>query len=67
MEIEKSRNLEIYKSASEMVRIGNKAVREAQNRLRAKGLPIVFSRNGRIFYELPDGQITEQKPSILND
>ena len=48
-----------------MMSIGNKAVREAQNRLRAKGLPIVFSRNGRIFYELPDGQITEEKPKTI--
>ena len=42
---------------AEFVRIGNAAVREAQAENHRLGLPNIYSRNGRIIYEMPDGEI----------
>ena len=38
-------------------RIGNRAVREAQAENHRLGLPNIYSRNGKIIYEMPDGEI----------
>lgn len=43
-------------------RIGQNAVMKAQDNLRAKGIPLCFSRNGRIYYEMPDGSIQTENP-----
>ena len=37
-------------------------MQEAQANLRAKGIPLCFSRNGRIYYEMPDGSIQTKNP-----
>ena len=46
----------------EVQRIGQNAVIKAQANLRAKGIPLCFSRNGRIYYEMPDGSIQTENP-----
>jgi hypothetical protein len=48
---------ETYEKALEYQRIGNAAVREAQAENHRLGLPNIYSRNGRIIYEMPDGEI----------
>ncbi len=48
--------------ADEIQRIGNEAVQEAQDNLRRQGIPLCFERNGRIYYEMPDGQIQTENP-----
>lgn len=53
---------ETYESLIEMTRIGNRAIRKAQKENRKKGLPNVYSKNGRLYYELPDGTITMKDP-----
>ncbi|HBE03331.1 MAG: hypothetical protein A2096_11050 [Spirochaetes bacterium GWF1_41_5] len=55
----------LYESALEIQRIGKRAVRLAQQENRDRGLPNVFCRNDRIYYELPDGTFTFEKPEIL--
>lgn len=50
-------DIETYEHAAEIVRIGNLAVRKAQEENRHLGLPNVYSRNGRLIYEMPDGSI----------
>ena len=42
--------------------IGNNAVREAQRKSLENGIPNVYSKNGVIYYQLPDGTITMQNP-----
>lgn len=42
--------------------IGNNAVREAQKRSLENGVPNVYSKNGVIYYQLPDGTITMDDP-----
>jgi hypothetical protein len=41
----------------EFQRIGNIAVRKAQEENRRLGLPNVYSRNGKIIFEMPNGEI----------
>lgn len=52
---------ETYEKALEYQRIGNAAVREAQAENHRLGLPNIYSRNGRIVYEMPDGEIIVKK------
>ena len=44
----------------EITRIGNRAVKKAQAENRRKGIPNVYSINGKIVFELPDGQLTTE-------
>lgn len=42
--------------------IGNNAVREAQKKSLENGIPNSYSKNGVIYYQLPDGTITMDDP-----
>lgn len=44
---------------NEITRLGKKAVRMAQKENKTFGLPNVISKNGKIYYELPTGEIKE--------
>ena len=48
---------ETYEKALEYQRIGNRAARQAQEENHRLGLPNIFWRNGRIVYEMPNGEI----------
>ncbi len=50
------------KEAALIAKIGKKAVDEIKKENRKKGIPIVFSEDGTVFYELPDGSITSKSP-----
>jgi hypothetical protein len=58
----KSLRLETYRNAAEIQRIGNRAVRAAQEESRRMGVPNVYSLNGKLYYELPNGEITDKSP-----
>lgn len=55
-------SLETYKQAHEFLRIGNWAAKRAQEENRKKGIPNVYSFNGHIYYELPNGELTKENP-----
>lgn len=57
-------NLQHLKDPLEIKRIADIAVRKAQDEHRKKGVPLVYSLNGKIFYELPDGTITDVQPEM---
>jgi len=48
---------EIYERAFEFQRIGNEAVRLAQEENHRLGLPNVYGRDGKIIFEMPNGEI----------
>ena len=48
--------------SSTIQQIGNDAVREAQRKNLENGIPNVYSKNGVIYYQLPDGTITMENP-----
>lgn len=51
-----------YAKTEELIRIGRRAVRRAQQESREKGVPNVYSINGLIYYELPNGELTRVDP-----
>ena len=55
---------EIYKQTLEFLRIANRAAKRAQEENRKKGIPNVYSFNGHIYYELPNGELTKNKKII---
>ncbi|MCX6579991.1 MAG: hypothetical protein NT166_07370 [Candidatus Aminicenantes bacterium] len=62
MKVDKLDNIEIYQKAFEIQKIGNEAVRKVLKENKKRGIPIVFSKNGIIYYELPNGEITTKSP-----
>lgn len=62
MRVERFDDIEIYQMAIEIQQIGNRAIEQVRKENKAKGIPIVFSRNGIIYYELSDGKITTKSP-----
>ncbi len=44
----------------EILKLGNKAVKKAQENNRKKGIPNVYCINGKIVFELPDGKLVSQ-------
>lgn len=48
--------------ADEIIRAGNRAVLKAQEENRRLGIPNVYCRDGVIYYQLPNGEITTREP-----
>lgn len=46
-------------------RIANEAVRQARLENTRYGIPNTFVKNDVIYYELPNGKITTERPDIL--
>ncbi len=59
-------SLETHEWADEMLRIGNRAVKRAQEENRKKGIPNVYDINGHRYYELPNGELTKEDPYPLS-
>ena len=57
-------NPDIYKQTLEFLRIANRAAKSAQEENRKKGIPNVYSFNGHIYYELPNGELTKDKKIV---
>jgi len=61
----KQLSISFYQEIVEILTIFIKAVRKTQKENRELGLPNVYCEGGRIFYQLPDGRITERIPPKL--
>ena len=53
---------EVYEKVRELSRIGKNAVRAAQEDNRRRGIPNVYSINGVLYWELPDGTLSRTDP-----
>jgi hypothetical protein len=62
MEVEKIEDIKLYQEVSFFTKMFNIAVKKAQEEHRQKGLYNVYSFNGRLMYELPNGELTYEKP-----
>ena len=51
----------------EIVRIGRRAVRKAQEESRRLGVPNVYSINGFLYYELPSGELSRTDPYLARE
>jgi hypothetical protein len=54
--------LETYEKVRELMRIGSSAAHEAQEENRRLGIPNVYSINGILYYELPNGELSREDP-----
>ncbi|MEX0780161.1 MAG: hypothetical protein WD491_13645 [Balneolales bacterium] len=62
-----SRNKKLIKDfAAELTKLGNRGMKKAQEENHKLGLPNVYSKNGTIYYQLPNGKITTKKPASLS-
>ena len=61
------KTIESYKFRDMVLRIGKRAVKEAQARSLKNGVPNVYSRNGKPYFELPSGEITSVVPEEYKD
>ncbi len=48
------------KLSKELLKLGNRAVKKAQENNRKNGIPNVYCINGKIIFELPNGELTTQ-------
>ena len=53
---------EALRKGEEIERIGNHAVHAAQEENRRLGIPNVYSINGVLYYELPNGELSRTDP-----
>jgi hypothetical protein len=51
-----------YSKADELLRIGSVAVARAQEESRQRGVPNVYSINGRLYYETTSGALSTTDP-----
>jgi hypothetical protein len=51
-----------YEFIFKLMEIGNRAVKKAQKENLRRGIPNVYSKNKKLYFELPDGTITSKKP-----
>jgi hypothetical protein len=57
---------ETYVTIDDIVRVGNRAVANAQDESRRLGVPNVYSINGRLFYETSTGELSTVDPYVSN-
>ena len=50
-----------------ILKIGNKAVKDAQRESSKKGIANVYSKNRQLFFQLPNGEITQEIPKKYLD
>ena len=55
---------ETYAEIDELMRIANRAVHQAQEKSRQLGVPNVYSLNGILYYELPNGELSRVDPYV---
>jgi len=64
MEVKQFDDLDLYLKGIEIEFIGNKAIQQVKAENKKKGIPLVYSVNGKIYYELADGTVTTSSPFI---
>ena len=48
--------------AKEILKIASKTIKKAQKRSLENGIANVYSKNGTVYFQLPDGTITQTTP-----
>jgi hypothetical protein len=62
MEVKYFNDLSLIIKGFEIEAIGNKAIKKVQRENKKKGIPLVYSVDGKIYYELANGTITTESP-----
>ena len=59
-----AKTAEAYARLNELMRVGSIAVQEAIEESRRMGVPNVYEFNGRVYYELPNGELSLEDPYV---
>lgn len=62
-EVEKLEDDALYLEIRNMLRIGNIAVKKAKDENKSLGIAEAFWKNGKLYFELPNGEITTERPN----
>jgi hypothetical protein len=65
MRVNQITDIKLYQKAALYAKLFSKAAKDAQAENRQKGIPNVYSLNGKFFYELPNGDIVTELPDEL--
>ena len=55
----------LYVELTNIIRIGNSAIKQAKEENRSFGIPETFWKGGRVYYVLENGEITLIRPEIM--
>lgn len=64
-EVSKLKDTKLYIESRDILVIANKAVKAAKEENKKFGIPEFFWKNGKIYYETEDGNLTTERPDIL--
>jgi hypothetical protein len=53
----------MYELEIKILKIASKAVKDAQKDSLKRGIANVYSKNKKLYFQLPDGTITQEKPN----
>jgi hypothetical protein len=56
-------NMDTFQKVDELMRICRSTVRKAQVESRRLGVPNVYSFDGQLYYELPSGEYSRNRPT----
>jgi cellulose synthase/poly-beta-1,6-N-acetylglucosamine synthase-like glycosyltransferase len=56
----------MYELEIKILKIASKAVKDAQKDSLKRGIANVYSKNKKLYFQLPDGTITQEKPKQYN-
>ncbi len=59
------RDMDTFQKVDELMRVCRSAVRKAQAESRRLGVANVYSFDGQLYYELPNGEYSRNRPSSI--
>ena len=63
MKVDKLKNIETYQNTMDYIRVFNEAVKDAQIENHKNNIPIVYSIDGEMYFELPNKELVKKRPS----
>ena len=62
MEVKDFKDSDLFRFGIEIEHIGNEAIRRLKEENKMRGIPLVYSIDNKIYYELSDGTVTTKSP-----
>ncbi|MEZ4933917.1 MAG: hypothetical protein R2788_17565 [Saprospiraceae bacterium] len=64
-EVNKLKNEQLYIEMADIIRIGNQAITIAKEENKKLGILDMFWKNGKVYYVLTSGEVTDVAPAVL--
>ncbi|MEM8525937.1 MAG: hypothetical protein AAGG68_14965 [Bacteroidota bacterium] len=65
--VRKLTNDNLYMELQSILRIASQAAAKARLENRKYGIPRIFSKNQKLYFELENGKLTTERPEVLSD